>query len=196
MQFVFATSNAHKVKELQSMLPHHISVIAQSDLGIVGPPEPAVTFVENALIKARHASLASGLPTIADDSGLCVAALDGAPGVLSARYAGDQATDQDNRTKLLSAMSSEEQRDAAFYCALVCLKTADDPSPLIAIGRWAGKIAEREVGDDGFGYDAVFVVPQYDKTAAELTADEKNTISHRGLALRSLIQQISEQHTT
>ena len=195
MQFVFATSNTHKANELQSMLPDHISLVLQSELGITGPPEPAHSFVENALIKARHACHASGLPAIADDSGLCVDALDGAPGIISARYAGEQATDAENRKKLLSELSTIQQRNAVFYCVLVCLNTVEDPAPLIAMGQWRGRIATQETGLQGFGYDPVFVVPAFNKTAAELSSNEKNAISHRGIALGSLIQQINERYT-
>lgn len=193
--FVLASGNQHKAAEIAAMLPVSISLVLQSKWDIESPPEPASTFVENALIKARHACSITGLPTIADDSGLCVNALDGAPGIISARYAGESASDEDNRAKLLEALSGINEREASFYCALVCLNHINDPAPLIAVGRWEGSITEASAGDSGFGYDPVFYVPTHRKTAAELKADEKNMISHRGVALKTLVQQIRARYT-
>ena len=165
-------------------------IVAQSELGIAGPPETGATFVENALTKARHAARSSGCAAIADDSGLLVDALGGAPGVLSARYAGTAADDRANVAKLLAALrdTRDSKRGARFYCVLVALEHAADPAPLIATGEWAGEIARAPVGIGGFGYDPVFYDPALGKTAAELAPETKNRVSHRGRALRALIE--------
>lgn len=194
MRFVLASSNAHKAAEIAGRLPAHISVQLQSELGVSPPPEPAATFVENALLKARHASAQTGLPAIADDSGICVAALHGAPGVRSARYAGENATDRDNIEKLLAAMAGQADRAACFISVLVCLDSPEDPTPIIARGRWAGFLGRAPAGTDGFGYDPIFRISPRGRTAAELTADEKHRLGHRGQALRELSDRIHERY--
>jgi XTP/dITP diphosphohydrolase len=190
--WVLATSNRGKVVELTALLDEHrlpIRVTAQSDLGVTPPPETAATFVENALQKARHAARATGLPAIADDSGLVVAALGGEPGVHSARFAGERADDAANVTKLIELLAARpHERAARFHCVLVALTHADDPVPLIATGSWAGEIARAPSGQSGFGYDPVFFDPKLGKTAAQLSRSEKNRVSHRGAALRELIE--------
>ncbi len=189
-RWVIATGNAGKLTELQRLLaPHDVSTIAQSDLGIAGPPETGLTFVENALLKARHAARESGLPALADDSGLCVAALDGAPGLHSARFAGALATDALNTARLLERLSDvpQAERRAHFVCVIVALRGPADPDPLIASGRWHGRIATEPRGEKGFGYDPVFEIPELGKTAAELDPALKSRLSHRGQALRRLL---------
>jgi XTP/dITP diphosphohydrolase len=189
---VLATSNRGKVVELEALLSEArlpIRVSAQSDLGVAAPPETAETFVENALQKARHAARATGLPAIADDSGLVVTALGGAPGVRSARFAGEQADDAANVAKLLELLAAQPHaREARFHCVLVALDRADDPAPLVASGSWTGEIARAPSGSGGFGYDPVFFDPLLGKTAAELSRTEKNRVSHRGAALRELVE--------
>ncbi|NKI36156.1 RdgB/HAM1 family non-canonical purine NTP pyrophosphatase [Wenzhouxiangella sp. XN79A] len=190
---VIASGNAGKLAEFDQMLsPLNFSVKSQADYGVVPPPETGRTFVENALIKARAASEAAGGPALGDDSGLVVDALDGRPGIRSARFAGEDATDQDNIDKLLDELRDlpEERRGAYFYCCLVLLQHADDPAPLIATGRWHGYILEARRGTGGFGYDPVFHDPRMGATAAELPAGEKNRVSHRGRALDQLIRLI------
>jgi len=190
--WVLATSNRGKVVELEELLTEArlpIRVSAQSDLGVAAPPETATTFVENALQKARHATRVTGLPAIADDSGLVVAALGGAPGVRSARFAGERADDAANVAKLLELLAAHpDERAARFHCVLVALERADDPTPLVASGSWAGEIARTPSGAGGFGYDPVFFDPLLGKTAAELSRSEKNRVSHRGAALRKLVE--------
>lgn len=190
--WVLATANRGKVAELTALLAESrlaIDVTAQSELGVSAPPETGATFVENALTKARHAALVTGLPAIADDSGLVVPALGGAPGVRSARYAGESADDGANIAKLLAALDSPSlDRAASFHCVLVALEHTDDPAPLIAAGSWAGEIARTPKGRGGFGYDPVFFDPKLERTAAELDAAAKNRVSHRGAALRKLIE--------
>jgi len=190
--WVLATSNRGKATELATLLAQaglRLRLSTQAELGVEAPQETGQTFVENALLKARHAARATGLPAIADDSGLAVAALDGAPGVHSARYAGEAADDGANVAKLLRAMSTvPAPRDARFHCVLVALEQADDPAPLIASATWAGEIADAPRGTGGFGYDPVFVDPSLGRSAAELSAAEKNRVSHRGLALRRLVE--------
>ena len=189
--WVLATSNRGKVAELSALLVNaglSLRITAQTELGVSSPPETGVTFVENALLKARHAARSTGLPAIADDSGLVVPALGGAPGVNSARYAGEEADDGANIAKLLDALAPRRlDRSAQFYCALVALRHADDSAPLIATGSWTGTIAAVPRGRGGFGYDPVFLVPRLDRTAAELTPEEKNRLSHRGQALRGMV---------
>ena len=192
-RWVLASGNRGKVAELRDLLRDAglgLDVVAQSDLGVAPAPEHGLTFVENALAKARHAADASGLPAIADDSGLCVDALHGAPGVRSARFAGEGAGDAGNVAKLLAALESvpEPGRGARFYCVLVALEAADDPAPLIAHGEWRGSIALAPRGAGGFGYDPVFVDPATGQTAAELAPAAKNRVSHRGRALRALAE--------
>lgn len=190
--WVLATANRGKVAELTALLAEarlDIDVTPQSELGVSAPPETGATFVENALTKARHAALVSGLAAIADDSGLVVPALGGAPGVRSARFAGESADDGANIAKLLGALGSPSlDRAARFHCVLVALEHPEDPAPLIAAGSWAGQIARTPKGRGGFGYDPVFFDPKLERTAAELDAAAKNRVSHRGAALRQLIE--------
>lgn len=184
---VVATANRGKVRELAEALAQlDLQLITQAELGIASAPETGVTFVENALAKARHAAAASGLPAIADDSGLVVPALGGAPGIVSARYAGEPPNDDANNAKLLEALAKTIQAPAYFYCALVHLETADDPTPTLASGRWDGVIVHTPQGENGFGYDPHFFIPALNKTAAQLILPEKNRLSHRGQASREL----------
>lgn len=190
-QLVLASNNAKKMKELNALLaPLGYEVIPQSQLGIPEAEEPYCTFIENALAKARHAAAHSGLPALADDSGLCVTALGGAPGVTSARYAGEPKSDARNNEKLLSHLADEANRKAHFYCVLVLVRSATDPQPIIAEGEWHGEILADQRGVDGFGYDPLFFVPEFDKTAAELDATTKNRASHRGQAMQKLIARL------
>ena len=191
-QWVLATSNTGKVAELSELLADaglDLRVTAQSALGVSAPAETGATFVENALLKARHATRVTGLPAIADDSGLAVDALGGAPGVRSARFAGEHADDGANITKLLGLLSQPSlARTAHFHCVLVALEHPDDAAPLIASGAWHGEIARSPQGAHGFGYDPVFFDPSLRCTAAELDARQKNRVSHRGTALRRLVE--------
>jgi XTP/dITP diphosphohydrolase len=191
-KLVIASNNPGKLREFQFLLqPLGIEVMTQAQLGIAEAEEPHVTFVKNALVKARHVSRLSGLPALADDSGICVTALNGAPGVLSARYAGDNPkSDLRNNEKLLQDMQGVKDRRAHYYCVLVLLHHADDPQPLIAEGEWHGEIAHEERGDGGFGYDPLFWLPSLNKMSAELSRDEKHAISHRGKALRMLLEKL------
>jgi XTP/dITP diphosphohydrolase len=189
---VLATSNRGKVAELSALLAEAglaVRVTAQSELGVSTPPETGATFVENALLKARHAARVTGLPAIADDSGLAVDALGGAPGVHSARFAGEQADDRANVAKLLALLApSSLDRKARFHCVLVAVEHALDAMPLIASGSWQGEIARSARGTGGFGYDPVFFDPALNRTAAELDPAQKNHVSHRGAALRTLVE--------
>lgn len=188
---ILASSNEGKLKEMQALLtPLEIELVNQSSCNIHSAIESGLTFVENALIKARHACELSGLPAIADDSGLVVPALQGEPGIYSSRYAGIEATDEENRLKLLTALSDENQRQAYFYTAVVYLSHAQSPKPIIAEGLWRGEIAHHEQGENGFGYDAIFYLPQHHCTAAQLNSEQKNKISHRAQALIKLIAQL------
>lgn len=187
---VLATGNAGKVRELASLLRDFgLDIVAQTELGVESAEETGLTFIENALLKARHAAKITGLPAIADDSGLAVDVLGGAPGIYSARYSGEDATDQQNLQKLLDTLNEvpDEQRQAQFHCALVYLRHAEDPTPIVCLGRWPGMITRQAAGNGGFGYDPVFYVPSEGKTAAELTREEKVAISHRGQALKQLL---------
>ena len=191
---VLATGNAGKLREMAALLaPVGLRLTAQGELGIAAAAETAVTFVENALQKARHASAAARLPAIADDSGLVVPALGGAPGVRSARYAGDDATDAQNNRKLISALAGIEDRSAWFYCALVFIERPEDPAPLLATGLWRGRIIDQPRGEGGFGYDPHFLVPHLGRTSAELAPEEKNALSHRGQAVAALLQRLRER---
>ncbi len=186
---VLASNNAGKLAEFSSLLaPLGLELRKQSDLGINEAEEPHATFVENALAKARHVAQLSGLPALSDDSGICVPALGGAPGVLSARYAGEPKSDARNNQKLIHDLSTHEDKSAYYYCVLVYLRHADDPQPVIAEGRWDGEIIATPRGANGFGYDPHFWIASLNKTAAELSAEEKNQLSHRGQALRALIE--------
>ena len=190
-RLVLASNNAKKMKELDALLaPLGFEVIAQGSLGIPEAEEPHVTFVENALAKARHAARHSGLPALADDSGLCVRALGGAPGVISARYGGEPKSDARNNEKLLAELANQADRAAHFVSVLVLVRHADDPQPLIAEGEWHGEILPALRGDGGFGYDPLFYLPEFGKTAAELDAATKNRVSHRGRAMQQLIERL------
>lgn len=190
--WVLATSNRGKVAELTALFTEtglRIRITPQSELGVMAPAETGLTFVENALLKARHAARATGLPAIADDSGLVVTALGGAPGVYSARFAGADADDNSNIAKLLALLAERTlDRSARFHCVLVALQHATDPAPVIASGSWAGEIALAPRGGGGFGYDPVFFDPALGTTAAELEPADKNRVSHRGAALRQLVE--------
>jgi len=194
MRIVLASGNRGKAGEIAALLQHRdIDIVTQTELGIEGAEETGTTFVDNALLKARHAARASGLPAIADDSGLEVDALGGAPGVYSARYAGADASDADNLAKLLDAMRgiAPAKRQARFRCAMVFVRGADDAQPTICEGVWEGRIAAAPAGTNGFGYDPIFFVPTHGRTAAELDAETKNALSHRGQALRCLLERLS-----
>jgi XTP/dITP diphosphohydrolase len=190
-KLVLASNNADKVREFQELLaPFHFQVIPQGDLGIPAAEEPHHTFVENALAKARHASAASALPALADDSGICAHALNGEPGVYSARYAGLDGDNAANNQKLIAALQDQQDRGAHYVCALVMVNHPEDPEPLIVQTRWYGQVIEKPRGAYGFGYDPHFFLPEIGKTAAELEPSEKNRLSHRGQALRELIIQL------
>lgn len=190
--WVLATSNRGKAAEIEELLHEAgipIRLSTQAELGVDAPAETGLTFVENALIKARHAARITGLPAIADDSGLAVDALGGAPGIRSARYAGSAATDAQNVAFLLESLASvPPPRVARFHCVLVALRTPTDPAPLIAAGTWVGEIATAPAGTGGFGYDPVFFDPHLGRTAAALARTEKGRVSHRGAALRQLCE--------
>jgi len=190
-KLVIASNNPGKLRELQLTLASlSIEILTQAQLGIDEADEPHCTFIENALAKARHVSRISGLPALADDSGLCVAALGGAPGVQSARYAGEPKSDSRNNEKLLQAMAGVADRRAHYYCVLVLVRHADDPQPLIAEAEWHGEIAQQMLGEGGFGYDPLFWLPQLNKMSAELSRDEKAQISHRAQAVHILLQRL------
>lgn len=194
-QIVLASGNQGKVNELGALLAGmHFEVLAQSQFNVSEVAETGSTFVENAIIKARHAARITGLPAIADDSGLVVDALGGAPGIYSARYAGEQANDSDNIDKLLNALKEvpAAQRQARFLCVLVYMRHADDPTPLICQGEWHGRISEQRIGDNGFGYDPVFWLDDLQCSSAQLSKAEKNQISHRGQALRLLVKAMEQ----
>ena len=193
-KLVLASNNAGKVREFQALLaPLNFQVISQGELGIPSAEEPHHTFVENALAKARHASAASGLPALADDSGICAHALNGQPGVLSARYAGEPANDAANNQKLVQELKNQENRVAHYVCALVFVNSANDPEPVIVQARWYGTIVDEPKGTHGFGYDPYFFLPELGLTVAELDPAKKNSISHRGQALRQLIEQLKSR---
>jgi len=195
-KIVLATGNKGKLNEFQQMLAHlDIEIVPQSHFTIESAEETGLSFVENAILKARHASRLSGLPAIADDSGLAVDSLGGAPGIYSARYAGDNASDNDNNAKLLAALSDipEGDRGAQFICALALVRHADDPVPVICQGQWRGRILFAPQGDNGFGYDPLFWVDSEQCSSAQLSKENKNRLSHRGKAMAALLAQISEQ---
>jgi XTP/dITP diphosphohydrolase len=195
-KIVIASNNLGKLNEIGAILaPLDIEIVAQSTLGVTEVDEPHFTFVENALTKARHASRYTGLPALADDSGLCVDALKGAPGVHSARFAGAppggstgrrEAQDESNNLKLLDLLANEPNRKAHYYCVIVLTRHADDPQPLICEAEWHGEIVKTPLGSGGFGYDPLFLIPELGKTSAELAPAQKNRISHRGQALAAL----------
>lgn len=188
---VLASNNEGKLKEFRSLLaPLGFEVCPQGRFNVPEADEPHCTFVENALQKARHAARITGLPALADDSGVCANALGGAPGVLSARYAGEPKSDARNNGKLIADLAPHADKSAFYYCVLVFVRHAQDPQPLIAEGRWDGVIIDAPRGQGGFGYDPYFWIPELRKTAAELTGEEKNRLSHRGRALRSLMEKL------
>lgn len=192
---VLATGNAGKVRELAHLLADFgLDVVAQTELGVESAEETGLTFIENAILKARHAAAVTGLPAVADDSGLAVDFLGGAPGIYSARYAGVDASDQQNLDKLLVALKDvpQGQRNAQFHCVLVYMRHAEDPTPLVCHGSWAGEITFAQAGEGGFGYDPIFYVPELSKTAAELSREEKSAVSHRGQALKLLFAAMKE----
>ena len=195
MRIVLASSNQHKADEITAMLSKNFEIYLQRNLDIDSTYETGTAFVENALIKARHASAATGLPAIADDSGRCVRALGGSPGSFSSRYAGPNASDQDNLNKLLAKLGSTKNRDAFFYCVVVFLEEADSATPIIAEASWEGEISLTQSGELGFGYDPVFYLPELGVTAAELSIPQKNRISHRGLALDLLYRKLFERYS-
>ena len=193
-KIILASSNQGKLREIQQVLAHlGLQLLPQSEFNVSDAEETGLTFVENALIKARHASAISGLPALADDSGLEVDALQGRPGIYSSRYAGDMATDSDNIQKLLSDLADvpSPQRSARFQCVLVYLRHPEDPTPLIAQGSWEGFILEEARGQNGFGYDPIFYIPEHQRAAAELDTQTKNQHSHRARALQQLVSMLS-----
>lgn len=193
-EIVIASNNAGKLREIAAILePLGLKPIAQSAFNVPEAEEPHPTFVENALAKARNAAFHARKPALADDSGICVNALHGAPGVISARYAGEPKSDERNNQKLIATLREHEDHSAYYYAALVLVRHADDPQPLIAEGRWAGEVIDSPRGANGFGYDPYFFLPDLGKTAAELDPSQKNLVSHRGKALRRLAALIKEQ---
>jgi len=195
-KLVIATGNKGKLREIQHILePLAIEIIPQSSLNVPECEEPFCTFIENALAKARHASKHTGLPALADDSGLCVDSLLGAPGVISARYAGEPKSDERNNQKLLETLGDEKNRTAHFYCVMVLVRHPDDPEPLIAEGIWPGEILKEYRGNDGFGYDPLFLDAKTGKTVAELPLEIKSRISHRGHAMSKLLQKLERLST-
>ena len=193
-KLVLATGNEGKLREFRRLLsPLGIELVAQRELDIADAEEPHATFVENALAKARHASAHARLPALADDSGICVPALDGAPGVISARYAGEPRSDARNNAQLIAQLRGVADRRAHYYCVLLLVRSPQDPEPLIAEGTWHGRIVDVPRGDGGFGYDAHFEIEGTGMTGAEMPLARKNEVSHRGRALRSLLGQLREQ---
>ena len=200
-RLVIASNNPGKLREFAALLaPFGITAVAQRELGIAEADEPHPTFIENALAKARHASEASGLPALADDSGICVHALGGKPGVHSARYAelrdlqpDRQAQDDRNNAKLVAALAKHTDRSAHYVCALVLVRCAADPEPIVAMGHWPGQIIDSPRGTNGFGYDPYFLLTELGMTAAELDLDTKNRIGHRGLAMHRLSEELAAQ---
>jgi XTP/dITP diphosphohydrolase len=195
-QIVLASGNIGKVREINQLLSQSgFEVIPQSDFGVPEAEETGLTFIENALLKARNAAMHTGLPAIADDSGLEVDALMGAPGIYSARYAGAGASDEQNLEKLLAEMENvpDAQRTARFQCLMVCMKHAEDPTPLICQGTWEGSILREARGAHGFGYDPVFLVPQKECSSAELDPETKNSLSHRAKAMACLVEKLTRQ---
>ena len=191
MKIVLASNNAGKLREFSRLLePLNCEIVAQGTLGVTSCEEPFHTFVENALTKARNASRQTGLAAIADDSGICVDALGGAPGVFSARFAGEPSDDAKNNALLVQKLQNEANRRAHYMCVLVAVRHAEDPEPLIAIGRWFGEVIDTPLGEGGFGYDPYFYLPEQHCTAAQLSAQDKNAISHRGQAMKKLLEQI------
>ena len=196
-KIILASGNKGKVKELAGLLSGlGIEVLPQSHFDVIEVAETGTTFVENAIIKARHAAKQTGLPAIADDSGLAVNALGGEPGVYSARYSGDQSTDKSNNIKLLNTMAAvpKDKRQAKFLCVLVYMRHADDPTPIICQGEWCGEITTVQQGENGFGYDPIFWVKEQNCSSAQLSPEQKNMLSHRGKALKLLLAQLQNQN--
>lgn len=194
-RIVLASGNKGKLKEFSEILnPINFDVVSQGELGVIDAEETGLSFVENAILKARHACAVTGLPAISDDSGLEVDALCGAPGIYSARFAGEGATDALNIEKLLGELAEldESQRTARFRCVLVCMRHENDPTPLIALGTWEGRILAAPQGENGFGYDPIFWAPEFDCAAAELSSEQKRSVSHRGKAVAELSAQLAD----
>ncbi len=194
-RIVLASGNKGKLKEFSEILnPINFEVVSQGELGVLDIEETGLSFVENAILKARHACAVTGLPAISDDSGLEVDALCGAPGIYSARFAGEGATDAKNIEKLLGELAEldESQRTARFRCVLVCMRHENDPTPLIALGTWEGRVLAAPEGENGFGYDPIFWAPEFDCAAAELTSEQKRSVSHRGKAVAELSAQLAD----
>jgi len=189
-KIILATGNPGKVRELNAMLKGHYSVVSQKNMKVEEVPETGTSFIENALIKARNASLQSKLPALADDSGLEVEALNGEPGIYSARYAREGATDEENMTKLLLNMEHHNNRKAHFCCAMVYIKDAEDSNPIIVERRWQGELLREPIGTNGFGYDPIFYLHDYSCSSAQLEPEMKNKISHRGQALNDLLVEL------
>lgn len=191
-KIILASNNKGKIREFNTMLSNIYKVVSMSDMGVEEVPEIGLTFVENALIKARNASAQSGLPALADDSGIVVDALNGEPGIYSARYAGNHGDDEANTQKILDEMADvpDGQRSARFWCAIVFVEHANDPAPIIVQRGWEGEILHEKVGENGFGYDPIFYVPTHKKASAELSPEQKNNISHRGKALKALLKEL------
>ena len=196
MEFVFASSNTGKIREVKDVLRNRFQVKSQGEWGISSPAETASTFLENALIKARNASASTGLPAMADDSGICVDALNGLPGVNSANYAGPGESDEINMSKLLREMQETKNRKAFFICTLVAIRSPIDPAPIVVEGRWYGEIARKPKGGQGFGYDPIFFLRELGCTAAELDRQEKNKLSHRAKAFEALIREINGKYSS
>jgi XTP/dITP diphosphohydrolase len=199
-KLVLASNNPGKLREFSALLATvDFEVLPQAQFNVPEAEEPHFTFVENAIAKARHAAKLTGLPALADDSGICVDALGGAPGVFSARYAsmaGEPKSDQRNNEKLIADLAGQSNRRAHYYCILVFVRHADDPQPIIAEGEWHGEIIDTPRGQNGFGYDPYFWLPEFGCTGAELVSDKKNQISHRGKALRELIRKLTGRNNT
>jgi len=193
-KIILASNNKGKIREFNAMLEGVYEVVSMSDMNVEEVPEIGLTFVENALIKARNASEQSGLPALADDSGIVVDALNGAPGIYSARFAGEHGDDEANTQKVLRDMSQipDGQRSARFWCAIVFVEHANDPTPIIIQRGWEGEILREKAGKNGFGYDPIFYVPTHSKASAELSPEIKNTISHRGKALQALLAELKK----
>jgi XTP/dITP diphosphohydrolase len=190
-RIVLASSNPGKIREIRAVLaPLHFEVVPQSDYAVPEAGEPHTTFIENALAKARNACVRAGLPALADDSGICVDALGGAPGVQSARFAGEPKSDERNNRRLLELLAQTEDRRAHYYCVIVLMRRADDPQPVLAEGEWHGEILRAPRGGGGFGYDPLFLDPQLGRSGAELPMADKNRVSHRGKALAVLAQRL------
>jgi XTP/dITP diphosphohydrolase len=193
-QLVLASNNAGKLREFSALLATiDFEVLPQAHFNVPEAEEPHGTFVENAIAKARHAAKLTGLPALADDSGICVEALGGAPGVYSARFAGEPKSDQRNNEKLIADLKDKTDRRAHYYCILVFVRHADDPQPIIAEGEWWGEIVDTPRGANGFGYDPYFWLPEFGCTAAELASEKKNGISHRGVALAKLMERLKSR---